>query len=158
MLDIVLALLLGWSVATVQQQPHCCSTKSVDNPFRLPFTQIHSDPFHQEPDSVEIKWVKTSLSGIHPQLHGMAMLSKSRKRCVVLLPEIERDGPDVYVLGHEVLHCYKGIYHLPAIGEAMEFRADAIDVAREEGLKTWLPTILPADAVAEIERFLEDGA
>lgn len=156
MIEILLSLFLGWQAASYQQHAEIGVDTTVSASYRAISSgaPILRDTHHQEPGKVELKWVKANLAALHPNLHGLAMLSQDRKRCVVLLPDITHDDHNIYVFGHEVLHCFKGLYHPPAIGEAMELRADTIDVARHDSYVA-LSSVLPVRGLAAIKEFLE---
>jgi len=71
----------------------------------------------------------------------------------VILPEIETDGDPVYVLGHEVLHCFKSRFHS---GPPEFITAQQIDIERELMLSSVLPVVVTPEQLADVRGFLDE--
>ena len=158
MIEIVAAALVGAWVGSISPDIQAFSDTLMKQD-RAPLAAMHageriqSDPHDQEREDVHIKWVKADFNAIDDRVKGAAILSGSRKRCVVLFPEIKTDGDPVYLLGHEALHCFKSRFH-SGLPEFMT--SEQIDKERELFLSGILPAILTPEQLADVRAFLDE--
>lgn len=103
---LALALLL---LATLALLSGCATSQGV-----LPWVQPQ-----YELEEVTIRWIRTSDQDWKDYGHatglaadGIAIPDPSRRSCIILANPPERDGDAaMQILGHEVAHCFMGLWH-----------------------------------------------
>jgi len=155
MIEIVAAALVGVWVGSISPDIYGAVMRQELAPLAAMHAgeRIGKDPHDQERAEVRIKWVKASFDAFDNRVKGAAILSADRKKCVVILPEIETDGDPVYVLGHEVLHCFKSRFHS---GPPDFMTAEQIDIERELMLSSVLPVVVTPEQLADVRGFLDE--
>jgi hypothetical protein len=105
---LVLALLLLVTLALLSG----CATSQGVRPWVQPQYEL---------EEVTIRWIRTSDQDWKDYAHatglaadGMAIPDPSRRSCIILANPPERDSDAaMQILGHEVAHCFMGLWHGP---------------------------------------------